>query len=168
MTIHSEHPFADPEVDHARRFRGRLGGQVSVWTAGEGAARAGLTVSSLVLAAGDPTYVIGLVDPDSDLAARLTVEGARVVVQLLEWRHRDLSEQFAGRMPAPGGPFAQARWEQTDAGPRLADAVSWIEATVVDTREVGWSLEVTARVDALAVGADDDALLHRRGRYGRV
>lgn len=172
MTIHAEHPFADPDIDHARRFRARLGGQVSLWTTGEGDARTGLTISSLLLAAGEPTSVIGLLDPDSDLVEQLTRESAdgpaRAVVSLLEWRHRDLAEQFAGRMPAPGGRFAQAAWVQTDAGPRLADAETWAEVTVLDRREVGWSMEVTARVDALVVGAADDALLHRRGRYGRV
>ena len=37
MTIHSRHPFADPEPDEVRRFRGRLGGAVTLWTTGEGA-----------------------------------------------------------------------------------------------------------------------------------
>jgi hypothetical protein len=44
MTIHASNPFAaDP--DPVRRFRGRLGGAVSLWTAGDGPGRAGLTVS---------------------------------------------------------------------------------------------------------------------------
>ena len=34
MTIHATHPFADPEPDPARRFRGRLGGTATLWTAG--------------------------------------------------------------------------------------------------------------------------------------
>ena len=52
MTIHTEHPFQDPDVDPVRRLRGRLGGAVTLWTSGGasadrdagGAARAGLTV----------------------------------------------------------------------------------------------------------------------------
>ena len=52
MTIHTGHPFAapEPERDPARRLRGRLGGVVTLWTAGSGAGRAGLTVSSVLLA----------------------------------------------------------------------------------------------------------------------
>ena len=33
MTIHDTHPFADPHPDPVRRFRGRLGGAVTLWTA---------------------------------------------------------------------------------------------------------------------------------------
>ncbi len=166
MTIHSEHPFLDPDPDQARRLRGRLGGQVSLWTAGSGAERVGLTVSSLLVAPSERPLVIGLLDPDSDLAVRL-VDGddTRCVVQLLAWQHRDLAEQFAGQMPAPGGVFAQAEWVQTDAGPRLADVTTWAEVAVRDTREVGWSVEVTAQIDGLVVGDDHEPLIHRRGRY---
>ncbi|WP_248582187.1 flavin reductase family protein [Nocardioides sp. InS609-2] len=166
MTIHSEHPFLDPDPDQARRLRGRLGGQVSLWTAGSGAERVGLTVSSLLVAPSERPLVIGLLDPDSDLATRLTSgDDARCVVQMLEWQHRDLAEQFAGQMPAPGGAFAQAEWVQTDAGPRLADVTTWAEVVVRDTRDVGWSVEVTARIDGLVVGDDNEPLIHRRGRY---
>ncbi len=168
MTIHSEHPFLDPDPDQARRLRGRLGGQVSLWTAGADADRVGLTVSSLLVAPSETPLVIGLLDPDSDLAARLgSGDDARCVVQLLEWRHRDLAEQFAGQMPAPGGTFAQAEWVQTDAGPRLADVTTWAEVVVRDLRDVGWSVEVTAQIQALVVGDDDQPLMHRRGRYSR-
>ncbi|WP_426244158.1 flavin reductase family protein [Nocardioides sp. LHG3406-4] len=166
MTIHSEHPFLDPDPDQARRLRGRLGGQVSLWTAGSGAERAGLPVSSMLVVPGVPPMVIGLLDPDSDLGQLLRgSEAARCVVQLLEWRHRDLAEQFAGQMPAPGGAFAQAQWVQTGSGPRLADASTWAEVVVGDVRDVGWSVEVTAAIAGLVVGDDDEPLLHRRGRY---
>ena len=126
MTIHSEHPFADPEGarDAARRLRGRLSARVGLWTTGADRGRAGLTVSSMLVVGGEPPLVVGMLDPDSALGEALDV-GDRVVVHLLQWEHRDLAEQFAGLMPAPGGPFAGATWEQTDAGPRLASAATW-------------------------------------------
>jgi flavin reductase (DIM6/NTAB) family NADH-FMN oxidoreductase RutF len=170
VTIHSDHPFATPEGerDAARRLRGRLGGQVSLWTAGAGRERAGLTVSSLMVAVSEPSYVLGLLDPDSDLADRLR-DGAdaRCVVHLLEWRHHDLAERFAGQMPAPGGLFTADQWVETASGPRLADAETWAECVVVDIREVGWSIEVTSRIVSATLGVVDDALQHRRGRYLR-
>lgn len=169
MTIRSEHPFLDPTPDVARRLRGRISGQVSLWTAGAGGDRVGLTVSSLLVAQGDPAYLLGLLDPDSDLADRLTAtEEVRFVVQLLRRRHQELAEQFAGRMPAPGGAFGAADFEQTDAGPRLAGATTWAECVVHETRPIGWSLEVTARLERVVIGSEDDALLHRRGRYLHV
>jgi flavin reductase (DIM6/NTAB) family NADH-FMN oxidoreductase RutF len=163
MTIHSQHPFRDPDPDPVRRLRGRLGGAVSLWTS-SGARPAGLTVSSLMVAAGTPAYVVGLVDPDSELAEELTDSG-RAVVHLLQCRHRDLAEAFAGLAPAPGGLFAQASFEETRWGPRLDDVPTWAGVALTDRREVGWSALVTCAIEHLEVGEDDDPLVHRRGRY---
>lgn len=170
MSIHSEHPFAAPagERDVARQLRGRLGGQVSLWTTGSGAARAGLTVSSLMIALGEPALVVGILDPDSDLAERLqSAPQTPCVVQLLEWRHHDVAEKFAGQMPSPGGLFAGAGWLQSAYGPRLVDAETWADCIVDDVRELGWSVEVTCRIESGTIGVLDDPLLHRRGRYSR-
>lgn len=166
MTIHSEHPFTpDPaDRDQLRRFRSRLGPQVSLWASGEGTAAVGLTVSSMMVSLGDPGFVLGLIDPDSDLADELAV-GTRLAVQLLEWRHRDGAEQFAGQMPAPGGPFARNPWEQTPWGPVLEGVTTWIGARVVALREVGWSSEVQAEVERVVIGGESHPLVHRRGHY---
>ena len=168
MTIHDTHPFLDPESerDPLRRFRGRLGGAVSLWTTGAGRDRAGLTVSSLMVAGGEPGHVLALVDPDSALADALE-PGSGVVVQLLAWEHRDLAEAFAGTAPAPGGAFAQASWAETAWGPVLTDATSWAGARVESLTEVGWSRLVTATIEHVVIGAEDQPLVHRRGRYQR-
>lgn len=169
MTIHSTHPFADPEPDPVRRFRGRLGGAVSLWTAGELAdpqGRAGLTVSSLMVAAGEPARLLALVDPDSDLAD-LLAGTRRCLVQLLSWEHRDLAEAFAGTAPAPGGPFRQAPFEQTPWGPRLVGVTTWAGVTVESSASVGWSDLLTCVVEEIEVGEDRDPLAHRRGRWRR-
>jgi flavin reductase (DIM6/NTAB) family NADH-FMN oxidoreductase RutF len=168
VTIHDTHPFLDPESerDPVRRFRGRLGGAVSLWTTGSGRDRAGLTVSSLMVAGGEPARLLALVDPDSDLAETLPATG-RAVVQLLRWEHRGLADAFAGTAPAPGGAFAQAEWAETAWGPRLADAGTWAGVALESTGEVGWSLLLTATVEHVEIGAEDDPLVHRRGRYLR-
>ncbi len=166
MTIHDTHPFADAEPDPVRRLRGRLGGAVSLWTAGDETGRSGLTVTSLMLAHGEPARVLGLLDPDSDLAERL-LGTRRCVVQLLSWPDRDLADAFAGTAPAPGGPFRMATFEHTAWGPRLASSTTWVGVSLEGERDVGWSLEVTCVIEELSVGADDQPLLHRRGRYVR-
>jgi len=166
VTIHDDHPFADSSPDPVRRFRGRLGGGVTLWTCAADRP-AGLTVTSVLVAAGEPAQLLALLDPDSDLAEALTA-GGRAVVHLLSWRHRELAEQFAGVFPAPGGAFAQAAFEDTDWGPRLADVSAWAGVRLVDAREVGWSTLVTCAVEHVEVGADDDPLLHRRGRFSRA
>ena len=165
MTIHSDHPFREPTPEPARQLRARLGGAVSLWTAGSGASRAGLTVSSLMVAGGDPGRLLALLDPDSDLRAELGSTG-RGVVHLLRWEHRQLAEAFAGQFPAPGGPFRLAEWEETSHGPRLSDAPSWVMVEVDSFESVGWSDLVVARLASVSLG-DDDPLEHRRGRYLR-
>lgn len=164
MTIHTGHPFADPDPDPARRLRGRIVGAVTLWTAGEGGDRTGLTVTSLMVALGPEPRVLALLDPDSDLLAGLRQTG-RAVVQLLTWDDRQLAEAFAGTAPAPGGPFRQAEFVATPYGPLLATATTHASVSLAGEREVGWSVEVEAELDEIAVGDDDQPLLHRRGRF---
>ena len=168
MTIHSEHPFLEPEDerDPVRRLRGRLGGVVTLWTAGHGPARAGLTVSSLMVANGDEPRLLALVDPDSDLLDRMRETGT-VVVQVLGWRDRDLADAFAGTAPAPGGAFRMADFAESAWGPRLAHAQTWAGARLVQEAPVGWSVLVTCALDEVTVGEDTPPLVHRRGRYER-
>lgn len=168
MTIHDSHPFLGPESgrDPVRRLRGRLGGAVSLWTAGSEVDRAGLTVSSLMVAGGDPARVLGLLDPDADLTEMLQETG-RAVVQLLQWSHRDLADAFAGVAPAPGGPFRMGAWVQTGHGPRLVSAPTWALVRLESMVALGWSMLVTCVVEEVVVGDDDEPLVHRRGRYLR-
>ena len=168
MTIHSDHPFREPESDPVRQLRGRLGGAVTLWTAGTGEDVhdwAGLTVTSLLVAAGEPARLLALLDPDSDLVAGLTASG-RALVALLSWDDRGLADAFAGAAPAPGGPFRQAEFETTPWGPRLAGTVTWAGVRLESRTEVGWSALVTCVVEELEIG-DREPLIHRRGRYQR-
>jgi flavin reductase (DIM6/NTAB) family NADH-FMN oxidoreductase RutF len=165
MTIHSTHPFADPEPDPVRRFRGRLGGAVTLWTAGTDEHRAGLTVSSLMVANGESPRLLALLDPDSDLREVLTDTG-RAVVQVLSWADRALAEVFAGTAPAPGGPFRQAEFLPTAWGPRLARASTYAHVVPLAEEVVGWSVLVSCRIDEAFVGDEDGPVLgHRRGRF---
>jgi len=51
--IHTDHPFRDPVPDPVRRLRGRLTGAVTLWVSQDGPRPVGLTVSSLMVAAGE-------------------------------------------------------------------------------------------------------------------
>jgi flavin reductase (DIM6/NTAB) family NADH-FMN oxidoreductase RutF len=162
MTIHTSNPFAD-DPDPVRRFRGRIGGAVSLWTAGSGADRAGLTVSSLMVANGDPARVLGLLDPDADLTAALADTGL-AVVQLLEWGDRGLADAFGGIAPAPGGAFTHGTWTQTSHGPALDDR-SRALVRLESLSETGWSVLATVTVEEIVMVEDRHPLEHRRGRY---
>jgi flavin reductase (DIM6/NTAB) family NADH-FMN oxidoreductase RutF len=144
---------------------------VSLWTSGVGDGpdgRVGLTVSSYVVATGDPGHVLGLLDPDSTLVERM-LERRTGVVQLLEWRQRSLADAFGGVAPAPGGAFRMGEWVDTGWGPRLADASSWAGVRLVEREplHVGWSVLLDVVVEHLEVGDEHQPLVHRRGRYQR-
>lgn len=170
MSIHSEHPFLPPESERnpTRRFRGRMPQPVTVWCAEQGGVRAGWTVSSIVVADGDPPEVLGLVDEDSDLAELATLS-RRVAVNLLGWQHRSLADAFAGLAPAPGGPFRQASWTATAWGPVLADAVGWLGVELTDTTgRLGWTQLLRGTCARIEIGGGDTALSYVRGRYRPV
>ncbi len=174
VTIHSGHPFLQPESerDPVRRFRGRLGGAVSLWTTGavdEPGTRAGLPVSSLLVAAGEPAHIVALLDPDSDLVERLEVSRV-AVVQLLQWRHRQLADAFAGTAPAPGGAFRLGNWTESPWGPVVADVGTWVGVRLVPGQgaPVGWSVLIDTIVEHVEVGEESAPLVHRRGHYQRL
>jgi flavin reductase (DIM6/NTAB) family NADH-FMN oxidoreductase RutF len=169
VSIHSEHPFTPPESerDPVRRLRGRIGGAVSLWTTGTALERAGLTVSSLLVAPGDPARVLGLVDPDSDFFDTVTETGTAVVA-LLAWEHRDLADAFAGVAPAPGGPFRTGTWRDTEWGPLLEGVSSWAGVRLdAETQDVGWSVLLQGTIEHVEIHLETAPLVHRRGRYLR-
>jgi flavin reductase (DIM6/NTAB) family NADH-FMN oxidoreductase RutF len=139
---------------------------VSLWTSGSEASRAGLTVTSFLVAAGEQARLLALLDPDAALTETLLATGT-AVVHLLAWEHRDLAEMFAGTAPAPGGMFSHGEFHQTEWGPRLVSAASWAGVRLEAEQQVGWSTLVTTVVERLEVGDTDDPLRHHRGRFGR-
>jgi flavin reductase (DIM6/NTAB) family NADH-FMN oxidoreductase RutF len=173
VTIHSEHPFLPPENERSplRRFRGRMAAPVTVWTTAGDGDRAGLTVSSLMVADGEPAQLLGLIDEDSDLAD-LLLQTRTVAVSLLGWEHRGLADAFAGTAPAPGGPFRIGAWTQTQWGPVPADAIGWLGARLLpgDPDHAGWALLIRATVEQveLAGASDQQAMAHLRGRYRQL
>jgi flavin reductase (DIM6/NTAB) family NADH-FMN oxidoreductase RutF len=141
-----------------------------VWTTADGGRQAGWTVSSFLLADGNPAELLGLVDEEADLADLL--EGsATVVVNLLSWEQRFLAEAFAGLAPAPGGPFRLASWTDTPWGPALDGAVGWVGARLRLPlgEHAGWGLLVRATVERIELPAPDAPVLASfRGRYRPV
>lgn len=166
MTIHEDHPFIPPEGDRdaVRRLRGRLAAPVTVWAAGAGRNRVGLTVSSLLIADGDPAYVFGLVDEDSGFADAMPT---RFTVNILAEPHRYLADAFAGQAPAPGGIFRLGEWTDSSWGPVLQGSAGWFgverNASDPDTH-LGWALAITGLIGDIHLN-DNDGLIHQRGRY---
>jgi 3-hydroxy-9,10-secoandrosta-1,3,5(10)-triene-9,17-dione monooxygenase reductase component len=166
MTIHSSHPFASPEEDRSpvRRLRGRLAAPVTLWTA---PGPAGLTVSSALVADGEPALVLGVLDDESQLWDAIERE-RRFTVAPLRAADQQLADRFAGLMPAPGGLFRSDEWLDTDYGPVLAGLGTWAGCRLTEARPCGWGLLVEATVEHIEVGPDLDPLVHHRGRYRQL
>lgn len=171
MSIHAEHPFLTPEPDRdpVRRARGRLNAPVTIWATGDGGSRAGLTVSSMIIAEGDPGEVIGLVNPESGLGE--TVADTRTVaVSVLAGEHRRIADVFAGVTPSPGGKFRTGSWTQTAWGPVADGAPAWIGARLVEGELIrsGWAYLVRAKIEHVELAElteADHPLGYLRGRY---
>lgn len=151
-----------------RQARARLPSPVTVWTAGQ-ADWAGLTVSSLLLAQGEPGQVVGLIGPDTDLLDILAETG-RFVVHLLTDRpeHRRLAQHFAGTLSADPDLL---QVEDSPYGPRLRWAPDQLACRLYSRHPCGWSELIEAAVDEVrwANGPQSwrPALLWYRGGFRR-
>ncbi len=146
---------------------------VSVWAAADSTTRAGWTISSFLVADGEPAEVLGILDEDSALADLLAAGGTRTfTVNLLGEQHRQLADAFAGVAPAPGGPFTVGRWNDSEWGPVLSDATAWLGARLLATPDhAGWGLLVRGTVGYVEIADDPspaEPLAYLRGRYTTV
>jgi 3-hydroxy-9,10-secoandrosta-1,3,5(10)-triene-9,17-dione monooxygenase reductase component len=149
-----------------RQARARLPAPVTVWTAGDDE-WAGLTVSSLMLAQGDPGQLLGLIGPVTDLADAVERTGA-FVVHLLADRpeHRRIAQHFAGTLLA-GPELLQV--DRSAHGPRLQSVSDQLACRLTGRRPSGWSQLVEATIEdaTWATGAPPPrgALLWYRGAF---
>jgi len=158
-------PFATPESARSpvRRFRGRFAQSVTLWTA---PGPAGLTVSSCLIADGEPGRVIGLIDDESELWPAVRRTGV-FTVQLLEDAQQQLADRFAGQLPAAGGLFQQGeQWSDTPFGP--VTNPTWAGCRLDGAREFGWGLLVEATIEEITLGPGEMPLVHHRGSYRRI
>jgi 3-hydroxy-9,10-secoandrosta-1,3,5(10)-triene-9,17-dione monooxygenase reductase component len=165
--IHHTDPFATPEEDRSpvRRLRGRLAAPVTLWTGYGQRGPAGLTVSSVLVADGEPGRMLGLIDEESELWTAISGSGRFTVCPLGAGRER-LADRFAGLEPAPGGLFAQGeRWRETEYGPVLAGELTWAGCRVASSRPLGWGLLVEGTIEEVTLEPDDPPLIRHRGRY---
>jgi flavin reductase (DIM6/NTAB) family NADH-FMN oxidoreductase RutF len=164
--IHEDHPFVRPEEerDPVRRFRGRLVAPVTVVTGGIGEAKTGLTVSSLVVADGEPATVFFLCGRNADLGDAIAASGG-FVVHVLPSGDDAIADRFAGIRPSPGGLFAGLAWEAGRHGPVLTGLTDRIECSLGRVIDAGWYELVEGVVESVTLGTPLSPLLRLRGRY---
>ena len=162
--------YGDPWADHqaerdpVRRLRGHLVLPVTIWLSGVtgGNQPAGLTVSSVLIAQGDPGVLAGLLSPLSDLAGLLEKPGTAFVVHVLGDSHRRLAQHFAGELPAPEELLATT---SSAYGPLLEAVPDRALCRSYAARAFGWSLMVEAVVEEVHVGRAGKALAWHHGRF---
>lgn len=168
MTIHSEHPFLPDPGDRSqvRRLRAHLPAPVSVWTSADGTRQDGLTVSSMLVADGDPAEIVALINEDADWWDLYRQTG-RATVNILARRQHLVSEVFARLAPSPGGVFRTGEWAPHPGGPRLVGAAGWAEVSLIDTDPLhaGWGLLVRSRIISVELASGITPLLHQAGHY---
>jgi flavin reductase (DIM6/NTAB) family NADH-FMN oxidoreductase RutF len=167
--VHEDHPFETPadQRDPARRFRGRLAGPVTIVTSGSGNHRTGLTVSSLVVAEGEPSRIYFLLGSTTDLFYGLEETG-KFVVHILESKDQALADVFAGLRPSPGGKFAAVEAEQTEWGPVLTNIETRAYCTFEGGDEETFFIVAEGRIDKLELSEIADPLVYFRGRYRKL
>ena len=161
-----ENPFADPPEarDPVRRLRGRLAAPVTIVTSGRADAAAGLTVSSLVVAEGEPGLVYMLVGSTTDLYLQIEAS-RRFVIHVCSAEDRELADVFAGFRPNPGGVFAGSAVSDSEHGLVLDDLGTRAYCTLSGAREESYSVLVSGVIDRVEAGDSDDPLAYFRGRY---
>ncbi|HEX5631441.1 MAG TPA: flavin reductase family protein [Acidimicrobiia bacterium] len=167
--IHDSDPFEVPVADRhpVRRFRGRLPAPVTVVTAGSGKTATGLTVSSLMVADGEPSMVWFLCGHNADLGDVIRSTGG-FVVHALDAGDEVLADRFAGIRPSPGGLFADLVVEPGVRGPVLTELPNRLACRFVAATDVGWYLLIEGVIEDLVVGDPEDPLLRYRGHYRRL
>jgi flavin reductase (DIM6/NTAB) family NADH-FMN oxidoreductase RutF len=141
---------------------------VTLWLAGPSSpatALVGLTVSSVLVAQGDPPRLAGLLSPATDLAEAVCSTGTRFVVHLLRPAHRRLAQHFAGQLPAPPEDLVAVA---SSHGPVLAQVADRLACTTTTWREFGWSVLVEAQIDDVTAGPGGPALAWYRGAFATV
>jgi 3-hydroxy-9,10-secoandrosta-1,3,5(10)-triene-9,17-dione monooxygenase reductase component len=169
IRIQMQPPFAvPPELrDPARRLRGRLVAPVTVWTAGHPPGGAGLTVSSVLVAEGQPARLLGLIDPTSALWEAMQEAGA-FVVHVLAVGDRALAERFSEIRPPIRGMFDGLNVAGSPWGPVLGGSRPRAACRLAGSVPVGHSELVEGVIEQLELPALEDPLAYLHGRYRSV
>jgi 3-hydroxy-9,10-secoandrosta-1,3,5(10)-triene-9,17-dione monooxygenase reductase component len=169
IRIGGQPPFAVPAErrDPARRLRGRLVAPVTIWTAGRPADGAGLTVSSILVAEGQPARLLGLIDPTSAFWDALQ-ETRAFVVHVLAAGDRHLAERFAEVRPPIRGQFERLEVTASPWGPVLGGSRPRAACRLAGSTPAGHGELVQGVIEQLDLPHLEDPLAYLHGRYRSV
>jgi 3-hydroxy-9,10-secoandrosta-1,3,5(10)-triene-9,17-dione monooxygenase reductase component len=169
IRIGMQHPFAVPPErrDPARRLRGRLVAPVTVWTAGQPPDGAGLTVSSVLVAGGQPARLLGLIDPTSALWQAMQ-ESRAFVVHVLAVGDRPLADRFSDIRPPIRGAFDRLEVVESRWGPVLGGRRPRVACRLAGSVPVGHAELVEGLIEQLELPDLEDPLAYLHGSFRSV
>jgi 3-hydroxy-9,10-secoandrosta-1,3,5(10)-triene-9,17-dione monooxygenase reductase component len=143
-----------------------LVGGVSVITAGAGEARTGLTVTSAISLSVDPPTMLVCVNRNAS-AWPIIQRERHYCVSILDARHREIADRFAGRGGVTGSArYEGARWRQFATGASgLEDALAVIDCRVEEIIERYSHGIIIGSVQSVHLGGGGEALVYGHGRY---
>jgi 3-hydroxy-9,10-secoandrosta-1,3,5(10)-triene-9,17-dione monooxygenase reductase component len=169
IRIGNQQPFAVPSErrDPARRLRGRLVAPVTVWTAGQRSTGAGLTVSSVLVAEGQPARLLGLIDPTSAFWEAMQ-EARAFVVHILAAGDQALAERFSEVRPPVRGPFDRLEVTESPWGPVLGGKRPRAACRLAGSVPVGHAELVEGVIEQLELPDLADPLAYLHGSYRSI
>jgi flavin reductase (DIM6/NTAB) family NADH-FMN oxidoreductase RutF len=168
-TLQGGAPLPGVDPDAFRAAMRHLVGGVSIITVGSGAARSGLTATSVTSLSADPPSLIVCVRRSASGMPLLKSHG-RFGVSILGHDHQDIADRFAGRNGSQGADrFAAGDWiGRPGYPPVLANALASFECEVEDMIDKFSHTIVIGRVTESRAFGGDGALVYWRAAYGRV
>ncbi|AOO82608.1 flavin reductase family protein [Bosea vaviloviae] len=160
---------ADIEAVAFKSVMRNVAGAVSIVTATQGGARAGLTATSLTALSAEPPTVIVCVNRTA--SAWPTIERAgHFAINVLAARHQSIADRFAGRGGFKGDArFGEGDWTRLVTGaPVLEGALAILDCETEEAIERHSHTILIGRVKAIREAETEGALLYWRGIYGKL
>jgi flavin reductase (DIM6/NTAB) family NADH-FMN oxidoreductase RutF len=146
-----------------RRVMGRFATGVAVVSFLREGQATGMTVNAFMSVSLDPPLVLISVRRASVFVKHMRV-GSRCGINVLSEQQRKLGPHFANRP----GKDVEARFEDHEGTPLLADSLAQMVARVVDIHPAGDHLLFIAEIEHLAHGPEAEPLIFFSGRYKQI
>jgi 3-hydroxy-9,10-secoandrosta-1,3,5(10)-triene-9,17-dione monooxygenase reductase component len=140
---------------------------VTVWTAGQLPGGAGLTVSLVLVAEGQPARLLGLIDPTSAFWETAQETGA-FIVHVLAAGDRALAERFSEVRPPIRGPFEGLEVAESPWGPLLGGSRPRVACRLAGSTPVGYAELIEGVIEQLELVDLEDPLAYLHGGYRSV
>lgn len=146
-----------------------LAAGVTIVTSGVGLHRRGLTATAVCSLSVEPPTLLACINREAE-CHRVILEHGMFCVNVLGAASEALAARFAGRDGVRGAErFLHGDWGTLTTGaPVLGNAVAAFDCSLLEVLDGGTHSICIGRVEAVAVGASQPALVYRAGLFAHV